>query len=201
MTPKKYERDKKAKIKRITHSTKILVENKSYSTVSIRDIAEKADVSIGLIYKYFPNGKIDILKHLSSEHMENDFMIDQPEKIDFTDFPGYMREVLKTMVESHKKNTKLIKAFTSAALMEDKVLEDIKTINIEDYIAISTFFNKFKGIDISDNNSVKVLNEWIITIKSLIFHSSIFPTIYKDDESLLEMLVDVSLKLWEYKWI
>ena len=199
MTPKKYERDKDAKIKRIIHSTKILVEGKGYSAVSIRDISKEADVSIGLIYKYFPNGKFDILKQLSSERTDKDFMMNQPEKIDFTDFPGYIREVNENMIELHRKNAKLIKAFTIGALMEDKVLEETKTIKAEDYVVISEFFSKFKGVDISSKDHVKMLTEWSLTIKSLIFHSTIFPTIFKDDESLLDMLVDISLKIWDYK--
>jgi hypothetical protein len=83
--------------------------------------------------------------------------------------------------------------------MEDTILEDIKTIDAEDYIIVSEFFNRFEGVKISNTDSVKVLTEWSITIKSLIFHSSVFPTIFNDDESLINMLVDISLKIWSYK--
>ena len=199
MTFKKYERDKEAKIQRIIHSAKILVEEKSYSTVSIRDIAKKANVSIGLIYKYFPKGKFEILKELSSKHMNEEFMMNQPEKVDFADFPSYIREINKNMLELHRKNTKLIKAFTVAALMEDEVLEDIKSINTEDYVGISEFFSKFNGVNISDEDSVNLLTEWSLAVKSMIFYSTIFPTIFKDEESLLDMLVEISLKIWNYK--
>jgi AcrR family transcriptional regulator len=181
MTLKTYERDKEAKIQRIVQSTKILVENEGYSTVSIRDIAKEADVSIGLIYKYFPKGKFDILMQLSSKCIEEDFMMAQPEKIDFEDFPGYIGEVTKNILELHKKNAKLIKAVTVAALMENNVLEDIKMINAEEFIAISEFFNNFTGVDLSNKNPVDVLTEWSLAIKSLIFYNSIFSTIFKDD--------------------
>jgi len=199
MALKKHERDKDAKIKRIIHSTKNLVEYKGYSTVSIRDIAKKANVSIGLIYKYFPKGKFEILKELSSKHMNEEFMMNQPEKVDFADFPSYIREINKNMLELHRKNTKLIKAFTVAALMEDEVLEDIKSINTEDYVGISEFFSKFNGVNISDEDSVNLLTEWSLAVKSMIFYSTIFPTIFKDEESLLDMLVEISLKIWNYK--
>jgi AcrR family transcriptional regulator len=199
MTLKKYERDKETKIQRIIQSTKILVEDNGYSTVSIRDIAKKANVSIGLIYKYFPKGKFEILKQLSLEHMNENFMINQPEKIDFADFPGYMRKVNENMLELHNKNAKLIKAFTIAALMEDNVLEDIKMANTEDYVIISEFFSNFKGVELSDKDPVNMLTEWSLTVKSLIFYNTMFPTIFKDEESLLNMLVDISLKIWDYK--
>jgi AcrR family transcriptional regulator len=199
MTLKKHERDKETKIQRIIQSTKILVENNGYSTVSIRDIAKKANVSIGLIYKYFPKGKFEILKQLSLEHMNENFMINQPEKINFADFPGYIRKVNENMLELHNKNAKLIKAFTIAALMEDNALEDIKMANTEDYVIISEFFSNFKGVELSDKDPVNMLTEWSLTVKSLIFYNTMFPTIFKDEESLLNMLVDISLKIWDYK--
>jgi AcrR family transcriptional regulator len=199
MTLKKHERDKETKIQRIIQSTKILVEDNGYSTVSIRDIAKKANVSIGLIYKYFPKGKFEILKQLSLEHMNENFMINQPEKINFADFPGYIRKVNENMLELHNKNAKLIKAFTIAALMEDNVLEDIKMANTEDYVIISEFFSNFKGVELSDKDPVNMLTEWSLTVKSLIFYNTMFPTIFKDEESLLNMLVDISLKIWDYK--
>jgi hypothetical protein len=82
--------------------------------------------------------------------------------------------------------------------MEDDVLEDIKTVKAEDYVAISEFFNKFNGVDISNKDMVNVLTEWSLAVKSIIFYSTTFPTIFKDDESLIDMLVDLSLKIWNY---
>ncbi len=199
MTHRKYERDKDAKIQRIISITKDLIEKNGYNYVSIRNIAKESDVSIGLIYKYFPKGKIDILKHLSLQNIEGIFQIDQQDKIDFEDFPGYMRETIQNMFELQQKNIKLVKAFTIAALMQETVLEDIKTINAEDYIIITEFFNRFKGVKISNKDSIKVLTEWSITTKSIMLHTNIFPTIIQDDESLINMLVDISLKIWCYK--
>jgi len=198
MALKKNERDKKAKIQRIILSTKILIEDRGYNMVSIRDIAKKAEVSIGLIYKYFPKGKFDILKQMSSQYIDGGFMMKQPDKIDFTDFPGYIREVNQNMLELHKKNSKLVKAITIAALMEDSILEDIKMFNAEEYVIIPEFFSKFTGVDIPPKDYVKILTEWSLTIKSLIFYFNTFPTIFNDDESFLDILVDITLKIWNY---
>ena len=199
MTLKKYERDKEAKIQRIISITKKLIEKNGYNNVSIRDIVKEAEVSIGLIYKYFPKGKIDILKQLSHQNMDEVFQINHQDKINFEDFPGYMKETIKKMFELHKKNINLIKAFTIAASMEETIHEDIKTIKVEDYTIITEFFNRFKGVKISNKDSGEVLTEWSITTKSVMYHHSIFPTIFKNDESLINMLIDISLKIWNYK--
>ena len=199
MALKKYERDKEAKIQRIISITKNLIEKNGYNNVSIRDIVKEAEVSIGLIYKYFPKGKIDILKQLSYQNIDEVFQINNQNKIDFEDFPGYMKETIKKMFKLHEKNIKLIKAFTIAALMEDTILEDIKTINVEDYSIVTEFFNKFIGVKISNKDSEKILTEWSITTKSLMLQNSIFPTIFNNDKSLINMLIDISLKIWNYK--
>ena len=54
-------RDKEAKILAITDAMQKLIASMGYEKVTIRDIAETADVSVGLIYKYFPGGKFEIL--------------------------------------------------------------------------------------------------------------------------------------------
>jgi hypothetical protein len=63
---------------------------------------------------------------LSSQHIEKEFMMKLPDEIDFKDFQSYIREVIKKMLESHKRNAKLINAVIVAALSEDNILEDIK---------------------------------------------------------------------------
>ena len=78
--------------KPLLDATHKLIATMGYEKVTIRDIAEKADVSVGLIYKYFPGGKFDILvKGLGEQNMDILMNINQPEAIDFDDFPGYMR--------------------------------------------------------------------------------------------------------------
>ncbi len=56
------EPDDKAKIIPIQDATTMLIGVKGYEKVTILDIANSASVSIRLLYKYFPNGKFDILK-------------------------------------------------------------------------------------------------------------------------------------------
>ncbi len=192
-------RDKEAKINRIIDSTKSLIEKKGYENVSIRSITKEADVSIGLIYKYFPNGKIDIIKEIGNQYQNEQLMMEQPEKINFNDFPGYIRQVIKKMKEIQDKNSGLVRALTTAALLNsNELLEDIKLINAQDYKAVSDFFGRFNGVNIPNEDSVKLLTEWSITIKSLILYGTVFPTIFKDEEESLELMVDISLKIWGY---
>jgi AcrR family transcriptional regulator len=89
------EPDDKAKIISIQDATRMPIGAKGYEKVTIQDIANSANVSVGQIYKYFPDGKFDILKKIGHQYTDELLMIKQPEKTDFNDFPGYMRTIIK----------------------------------------------------------------------------------------------------------
>jgi len=194
-------RDKKAKIISIQDAMCMLIETKGYENVTIRDITEAAGVSIGLIYKYFPEGKSDILKEISYRYMDKLLRIKQPETIDFNDFPGYMRDVIKNMQQFYKDNSPLIKALTMATLSDSEIVDEIKKIDVKDYKAASEFFYSFSGVDINDKDPLEVFVYWGITVKSILLFSMIYlySTPLINEENLTDLMVDLSLKIWGYQ--
>ncbi|MCC4766503.1 TetR family transcriptional regulator [Methanosarcina sp. DH1] len=194
-------RDKKAKIISIQDAMCMLIETKGYENVTIRDITEAAGVSIGLIYKYFPEGKSDILKEISYRYMDKLLRIKQPETIDFNDFPGYMRDVIKNMQQFYKDNSPLIKALTMATLSDSEIVDEIKKMDVKDYKAASEFFCSFSGVEISDKDPLEVFVYWGITVKSILLFSMIYlySTPLINEENLTDLMVDLSLKIWGYQ--
>ena len=194
-------RDKKAKIISIQDAMCMLIETKGYENVTIRDITEAAGVSIGLIYKYFPEGKSDILKEISYRYMDKLLRIKQPETIDFNDFPGYMRDVIKNMQQFYKDNSPLIKALTMATLSDSEIVDEIKKMDVKDYKAASEFFCSFSGIERSNKDPLEVFVYWGITVKSILLFSMIYlySTPLINEENLTDLMVDLSLKIWGYQ--
>jgi len=194
-------RDKKAKIISIQDAMCMLIETKGYENVTIRDITEAAGVSIGLIYKYFPEGKYDILKEISYRYMDKLLRIKQPETIDFNDFPGYMRDVIKNMQQFYKDNSPLIKALTMATLSDSEIVDEIKKMDVKDYKAASEFFCSFSGVEINDKDPLEVFVYWGITVKSILLFSMIYlySTPLINEENLTDLMVDLSLKIWGYQ--
>jgi len=192
-------RDRDAKIGSILEATKELIERNGYEGVKARDIARKAGVSVGLIYKYFPKGKLDIIKELGHRYIDGQLMMGQPGAIDFSDFPGYIRSVIKNMLAFQKSSAALVKALTVAALLEDGLVEDIKAIDKKDYEGIAEFFCAFRGVNISDKDPAEVLTLWSTTIKSIILYSVLFPALFNDEEYLCDILVRLSLEIWGYE--
>jgi len=191
-------RDKEAKIGAILEATRTLIGAKGYYRVTIRDIAASAGVSVGLIYLYFPNGKLDVIREISSRYVD-EHLIKQPGTIDFNDFPGYVRAVIKNMQQYTKENSAWAKAMTSAALLDDEIAEELRKVDIKDYSSISELFGHFKGVDIGDTNSLQLLTNWGIMVKGIILYSTIYPMALRDEETLTDLMTDLSLKIWDYR--
>ena len=56
--------NKKRTISKIVKTLYELIQEKDYEKISIRDIKNKAKISIGAIYHHFPQGKADILHEM-----------------------------------------------------------------------------------------------------------------------------------------
>ncbi|MFW9800506.1 MAG: TetR/AcrR family transcriptional regulator, partial [Candidatus Thorarchaeota archaeon] len=68
---KKFTRDKDAKIEEIIETMIDIIREKGFHRASVRDIPEKADVSIGTVYRYFPKGKEDIFFEIMRRNMRS----------------------------------------------------------------------------------------------------------------------------------
>jgi AcrR family transcriptional regulator len=194
-------RNKEVKIISIQDATCMLIETKGYEKVTIRDIAEAAGVSIGLIYKYFPEGKFDILKEIGYRYTDKLLMTKQPESIDFNDFPDYIRNVIKNMQQYAKDNIRLTKALIMAALLDGEIVDEVKNMDFKNeyYKVVSEFFCRFNGVEIGDKDPLEVLLNWGIAIKGIILCGTIYPLPLKSEESLTDLMVDISLQIWGYQ--
>ena len=98
--------------------------------MTIQDIANKASVSTELIYKYFPDGKFDIPKRIGQQLTYEMLMIKKPENIDFNDFPGYIRTIIKNLQQFYKDNYKdnspMVKAIMMEALVDGEIAAEVK---------------------------------------------------------------------------
>jgi AcrR family transcriptional regulator len=198
-------RDKKAKIISIQDSMCMLIATKGYENVTIRDIAEAAGVSIGLIYKYFPGGKFDILKEISSRNTGELLMIKKTEEIDYNDFSGYIRNVISNMLQYTKDNSSLSKALILSALLDGEIMDEYKKMDKMDFEykqhkTASEFFCRFNGVEIGDRDSLEIFTDWGIMVDSIILFNTIYPlNLIRSEESLIDLMVDLSLKMWEYQ--
>jgi AcrR family transcriptional regulator len=193
-------RDKDAKIEAIMDATQKLISSMGYEKVTIRDIAEKADVSVGLIYKYFPGGKFEILtKGLADKNMDLILNINHVETVNFEDFPGFIREFIEHMQKVIKDNNVMMKALIAASLLGGEIADDIKNMDINDFVRISEFFCRFKGVDTGGREPIKLLLYWGTIVKGTFISCMMYPLPPEDEAAIVDLLVDQSLRIWGYQ--
>jgi AcrR family transcriptional regulator len=188
-----------AKINSIQDATSMLIGAKGYEKVTIQDIANEASVSTELIYKYFPDGKFDILKKIGHQYTDELLMINQPENIDFNDFPGYMRTIIKNLQQFYKDNSPMVKAMMMEALVDGEIVAEAKKMDFKDYKAAAEFFARFSDVKIGSKDPLGLLMYWGIMVKGIIFLNIIYPVPITDEEALTDLIVNLSLTIWDYQ--
>jgi AcrR family transcriptional regulator len=191
-------RDKEAKIQRIIQATRQLLERSDLSQLTIRDIAKEANVSIGLIYKYFPEGKPAIIKEIGLTTIHN--FIDILESIDNNvDFPNFLNSFIRSILEQTGKNKRLLRATTVMALTDIEVLKGYEMINEQELKPLTDKIICFNGIQVPEDNSLLFTAKWIDIILSAINHYAFYPTPFESDKEITTMLTEISIGIWKYR--
>jgi len=104
MSEKKFTRDKEAKIEVIIETMIDIVREKGLHQASVRDIPERADVSIGTVYRYFPKGKVDIFFEIMRRNMRSITDLNLPETLDYEGFLKVWSSIIEHAIEVRRSN-------------------------------------------------------------------------------------------------
>ena len=173
---------------------------KGYDSVTSRDIAMKAGVSKGLVYKYFPDGKPAILKELGFRVRSDTFKLHKSEVVDFNDFSGFLRDAFATYIIHERKYIPIYCALTMALQSNKKLYSCFEEFLEADRAAMLAFFVQFKGINLNrPGNLGDFIAQWMFVIDATIDHHLLYPNVFTTDDNLIDLLIEISLKLWDYK--
>ena len=116
-----YQRNKEQKIEDIQTAFTELINTQGYEKTTIRQIAKKAENSVGIIYHYYPHGKPSIAAAIYEKNLRETIppynYETNSEKID---------EALRSHLRNHRENKELYKAFDQAILADHDVFEAVK---------------------------------------------------------------------------
>jgi AcrR family transcriptional regulator len=189
-------RNKPEKIKNLKKTTRNLIKQEGYLQVTNHGIARTAGVSIGLLYKYFPRGKPDILKSIVLD-LNEIFQKDIP-LITRSNWELVLKQLLKTFIELHKKNLELTKAMEIAMIADPTIFQDTRGA-AQELMNIVPVIETLTDLGII---SRKMTKEEIITNTTIIdqiTHQYLFfqnlPV--KNDDEFLDYLFRLSMKLFE----
>jgi AcrR family transcriptional regulator len=89
-----------------------------YEAASLRDIAEKAGVALGSIYRYFPEGKRQLLQAMTERLAEARAAVDLPSP---GKKPAELEAYLAATISFWERNRSLARVLCTAAVFDDGV--------------------------------------------------------------------------------
>lgn len=197
---KKRIRDKQANKQKIVDETKKLIIRKGYSNVTIREIAKNAKVSVGLIYKDFPNGKPEIVRFIFQEQLEQLIKLDYIKNFPLNETPDVLRTIIKKLITLHKRDTALNAALHTAYLENREIYDTFEQFRDEWFTYIPMALNRLnqaKLIKIDNYEKVGIMIAH--TIDAVIHRHVLFTPLTDNDEDLVDFLTDLILKKLEFE--
>jgi AcrR family transcriptional regulator len=190
---RKITRNKDTKIDNIVNTFFQLVNNRGYEKVSTNHVAEAAGVSIGTVYRYFPEGKPSIIRELFEKNKneifnQEDFVLTGEETL-----PGVIRTLVTNHLRVHRKNFEIHRAYQLAILVNKEVFEDYETTIREANLEIvkklreeNEFFNT-----IPEDRLVKKFILIYNIIEAFVMRHLYTVPVFVNDESLVEFLIKI----------
>ena len=116
------QRDKEKKVEDIKQAFIQLITVHGYEAVTIRQIARKVNVSVGLIYHYFPGGKSSIAASIYEESFQKTII-----PYTLADDSEAIENVCRTHLDNHREHIALYKAFDQALLANREAWSGLKS--------------------------------------------------------------------------
>ena len=122
--PKKFSRNRHEKIDSIYKTFYKLLNEVSYDKITTNVIAEVSKISIGTIYRYFPEGKSSIMKG-TLEHTSNKiFDIEDFNKMNEENLPEMIEYLIQKHLKIHRENYQYHIAVNQAILSNQILFKD-----------------------------------------------------------------------------
>lgn len=189
---KKFTRDKESKISSIVQATVDLIEEKGYSSFSVDDIPKRAKLSIGTVYRYFPNGKSDILHEIITRNnrvLMEMIALRDPLEGSFYDF---WRHVIENYLLGHREAKFSLTAIEYSLGGDTQFTDILRPILMEFFqrlVAIVSEFGTFSSLSEKELYSRVAM---AFGVAGLFVKSHIGSPLFKSDEKLVDYLIEIS---------
>lgn len=189
----KFRRNKQEKIDLIVKTFLKLVEKFGYAKVSTNMVASEANISIGTIYRYFPEGKAAILKEGFEETIDDFVDISDIIKIITERDYDLIRAFISKYFNNHKDYLHLHKAYDQALLSNKEIFSSFQD-NIRDYSQRYIEIAKESEPKFASISPQKILTAIMVNInviESLIHHHLFQERIFEEDEEFVTYLTKI----------
>jgi AcrR family transcriptional regulator len=200
MSEKKFRRNKQEKIDLIYDTFFNLIIDKGYHKTSTNHIAEKAGVSIGTIYKYFPNGKQDIMRKYFEETMENVLKSSNLFNVDENKIRDFLKDFILVLYKNHKEKKGYNIAFRSAIQSDKILLEAHKERLSNSFKEASRLLREKNEIfkKIPEERLIKIFIFLYNLINALIYHHLSVMKLFDTDSEFTDYLSNLTAFSLQY---
>jgi AcrR family transcriptional regulator len=196
--------NKTEKIQLIKKNTRQMIESKGYDATTNHGIAAQAEISVGLLYKYFPRGKIDIIHALMQDEQIALSQYYKEKPLDILSNKNY-KELIKQMLidlyQNHILNKKYIQALEIAMLSHPEIFRDVRG-TAQEILTLEKLLQKLWDLDLIDQNWSH--DEIILRTMLLdqFLHQYLFYRIlqFSNDETFLNYLYDLFCQIFKIKY-
>jgi len=200
MTKKKFTRNKQQKIDLIYKTFFDLILKQGYHNVSTNVVAEMAEISIGTIYRYFPEGKKDIIRKYFQTTIEKMFEKESLINLNDNNIKDILQHFIEELVKNHKKNKGFNIAFRSV-IQADKELHDQHKEAIYDF-----FKDRAKKLrivnknfrEMPENKLIKVFIFMYNLTNAILYHHLSVRNLFNTDEELIDFLTNILIFSLQY---
>ncbi|MCR6489943.1 TetR/AcrR family transcriptional regulator [Amycolatopsis sp. OK19-0408] len=168
--PRKQPRQVRAELTRqriLTAAAHVFGEH-GYAAGTTNRIAERAGISIGSLYQYFPN-KDAILAELLVRHLDNGMAI--AERVQREQLPGPIDQVFRVFVrgaiESHLDEPRLLRMLREQAPQTNELLEKVERMKRSLVAYMRALLDEHPEVRVADTDTAARL---IVTTVELVIH-------------------------------
>jgi AcrR family transcriptional regulator len=180
-------------IKRVTME---LLNETGYTEMSINKIAEASGINISQVYRYFPNGKPDILLAIGNDIVEEG--APDPDLPEYQDPRSLLSALTRFLIETHRKNKALLASMQAVFLSNPKALHrdaEVFSARDSDFSVIETVVER-SGVE--DAALRRETARHIFHLLDTMIHRQVMEMkITQDDEALVVLLSDMVLAYLE----
>jgi len=190
MQEKKFTRNKQEKIDKIFDIFFDLVLKNGYDKTSTNNVAEAAGLSIGTVYRYFPEGKKDIIRKYFEKSVETTMVIEDFKNLETNNIPSAFRGFISNLLKNSNANKGYNLAFRSAILSDPNLLDahNKRVFDIsKDFVKILRKSNEF----FKSREEQRLIRGFVFIYNlsnAIIYHHIFFMKFFEKDEDLIDYL-------------
>lgn len=190
---KKFRRDKAAKIETIIQAMAELIDEKGYDGFSVNAIPVKARLSIGTVYRYFPNGKEDILKEIMKRNIESLLKLAEFDNLTEKNFTESWRHLIQSYIVMYREDKILGIGMRTTSAASPDLARDLQSIIVSFYTQV---VEKIKNLSFFQDRSEQELMVKLHLVFSIMgqvrdMHTRV--PLFANDEGLVDYLLHIVL--------